>query len=154
SHGKVWLRKQPLDLVALVRATSQDYQNILAATELALELKLPDGPLWVMPDPTRPSQVLGTLLHNPSKFTPTGGRVTVQVTAEGGPAVVTVRDTGIGMQPETLARLFQSFSQVDPDRDRGLSGLGLGLALVKGLVELHGGQVQAASEGLGRGSLF
>ena len=107
-------------------------------------------------DPTRIAQVVGNLLNNANKFTNAGGsvRVTVAAAPESGAAIVIVRDTGIGLEPGMLARVSDTFSQADRSLSRSRGGLGLGLALVKGLVELHGGQVQAASEGVGRGSEF
>jgi CheY-like chemotaxis protein len=110
--------------------------------------------VWVSGDPTRLAQVVGNLLHNANKFTDAGGSVVVRLEEEagGGAAVLTVRDSGIGMEPDMLARLFEPFSQADRSLDRSRGGLGLGLALVKGLVELHGGDVRASSPGAGKGS--
>jgi signal transduction histidine kinase len=155
SRAKVLLRKERLDLVALVLATIKDHQSSLEANGLALELHLPAAPLWMTGDPTRLAQVFSNVLHNAGKFTDAGGRVTVRMEAEpAGVAVLRVADTGIGMGPETLERLFEAYSQADRSLTRSRGGLGLGLALVKGLVELHGGTVRAASDGPGRGSEF
>jgi CheY-like chemotaxis protein/anti-sigma regulatory factor (Ser/Thr protein kinase) len=105
-------------------------------------------------DSTRLAQVVGNVLHNASKFTDPGGCVTVRVTQadSGDTAVIAVRDTGIGMDRKTLAQVFETFRQAENSQARSRGGLGLGLALVKGLVDLHDGSVQATSEGLGRGS--
>jgi PAS domain S-box-containing protein len=154
AHGKVLLRKEVLDLVEVVRVTAMDYRSSLEATGLTLDLQLPDEPLWVKGDSTRLAQVVGNVLHNASKFTDPGGCVTVRVTQadSGDTAVIAVRDTGIGMDRKTLAQVFETFRQAENSQARSRGGLGLGLALVKGLVDLHDGSVQATSEGLGRGS--
>jgi signal transduction histidine kinase/CheY-like chemotaxis protein len=165
SRGKILLRRERLDLTRLVRDTVGDYRRGLEAGGLAVELTLPGGPLWVEGDGTRLAQALGNLLSNAGKFTDPGGRVTVELrtgpargeaqgAGEAREAEITIEDTGIGMDPEMLERLFETFSQADRTLDRSRGGLGLGLALVKGLVDLHGGEVQAGSAGLGRGSRF
>jgi PAS domain S-box-containing protein len=156
ARGKIRLRTERCDLGRIVRDTASDYRPVLEAAGLALEVDIPAEPLWIRGDATRLSQVLGNLLHNAQKFTDAGGRVAVRAAAEPGGtrAEVTVRDTGIGIDPDVLARMFDAFSQADTSLDRARGGLGLGLALVKGLVELHGGEVQASSEGVGRGAEF
>ncbi|HEV3262610.1 MAG TPA: PAS domain S-box protein [Gemmataceae bacterium] len=154
AHGKVLLRKEVLDLVKVVEATVEDYRGGLEAAGLTLKLQLPDEPLWVRGDPTRLAQIVGNVLHNASKFTEPSGCVTVRVAQpdSGNTAVIAVRDTGIGMDRETLIQVFETFRQAENSQPRSRGGLGLGLALVKGLVELHDGSVQAESEGPGRGS--
>jgi PAS domain S-box-containing protein len=152
SQGKILIRKEPVDLAALARATAEDHRPLFEGAGLALVLELPDRPLWMDGDPTRLSQALGNLLQNAIKFTNPEGRVTVRLAEHGDAAELTVEDTGVGMEPEILARLFQPFSQADQTLDRSRGGLGLGLALVKGLVEMHGGSVEAVSGGAGRGS--
>jgi signal transduction histidine kinase len=154
SRGKVLLRKQTLDLVPLVEATAEDYRSILEEAGLALHVSLAEGPLWVVGDPTRLAQILSNVLHNSQKFTDAGGQVTVSLRPEpdGAAALLSVRDTGIGMDGPMLAQVFEAFSQADRSLDRSRGGLGLGLALVRGLVELHGGTVRAASAGLGQGT--
>jgi PAS domain S-box-containing protein len=154
AHGKVLLRKEVLDLVEVVRITAEDYRSSLEATGLTLDLQLSDEPLLVKGDPTRLAQIVGNVLHNASKFTDPGGCVTVRVAkAESDDtASITVRDTGIGMDQRTLAAVFDTFHQAENSQARSRGGLGLGLTLVKGLVELHGGSMHAASEGPGRGS--
>jgi PAS domain S-box-containing protein len=154
THGKVSLRTELLDLAKVVKVTVEDYRSGLEAAGLTFQLQLPDGPLWVRGDPTRLAQVVGNVLHNASKFTDPGGCVSVRVTQDAGgdTAVIAVRDTGIGMDEKTLAEVFETFHQAENSQTRSRGGLGLGLALVKGLVDLHDGSVQAASEGPGRGS--
>ncbi len=161
ARGKIQLRKELCDLAVIARQTAEDYRGTLEASGLAVEVRLPGEPVWVQGDPTRLAQVISNVLHNANKFSDPGGRVVVSVEQEGGSggsggsgrwAVVRVRDTGIGMDAQTLARIFEPFSQADTSLDRSRGGLGLGLSLVKGIVELHGGEARAASEGLGRGT--
>ncbi len=156
SRGKILLRKERLDLAARVRTSVEDYRKLLEASGLKLVLQVPERPLWVRGDPTRLAQVVGNVLHNASKFTDAGGQVSVAVKPDpdGNAVCITVCDTGIGMEPAMLRQIFETFCQADRNPDRNRSGLGLGLVLVKGLVELHGGEVWAASAGLGQGSEF
>lgn len=155
-RGKIVLREGLLDLTRLVRDTAEDYRDSTESAGLTLEIALPPDPLWVEGDPTRLAQVLGNLLHNAVKFTNPGGRVSVRLTPdfESHRAEIYVRDTGIGIAPEMLPQVFETFSQADRSLDRSRGGLGLGLALVRGLVELHGGEVCAHSEGAGTGAEF
>jgi PAS domain S-box-containing protein len=153
--GKVQLRPEARDLVGLVRAAAEDHRPLLEDAGLALEVRLPAGPVWARADGTRISQIVGNLLHNAAKFTDRGGRVTVGLEVGGDRrAVLRVCDTGIGIDPEMLPHVFETFAQADRSLDRTRGGLGLGLSLVKGLVELHGGEVRAASAGVGQGAEF
>jgi CheY-like chemotaxis protein/two-component sensor histidine kinase len=149
TRGEIHLERECLDLAMLVRATVEDHRSLLENANLTLHLELPNEPIWVLADRTRLAQTLGNLLHNAAKFTDPNGRVTVRLLSDpdGTRAAITVQDTGIGIRPELLGAVFQPFFQADrtPGRNRG--GLGLGLALVKALVELHGGTVRAASAG-------
>src|SRR5262245_57698699 len=156
AQGRIELRKERCDLAASACETAEDYRQLLESGGLRLKLELPAGPLWMDGDPTRLAQVVGNLLHNASKFTEPGGSVVVRLRCDGdgSGAHLSVRDTGIGMTPETLGRLFGAFQQADRTLARSRGGLGLGLALVKGLVERHGGSVSAASAGPGYGSEF
>ncbi|WP_437965979.1 PAS domain S-box protein [Sorangium sp. So ce260] len=153
ARGRIQLRKEGCDLTQLLRQTVEDYRSTLEASGLELELSLPAEPLWVSGDPTRLSQAVSNVLHNAGKFTNAGGRVAVALSATSdGSAAIRVRDTGIGVEPAMLARMFEPFSQADRSLDRSQGGLGLGLALVKGLVELHGGTSSAESAGIGQGT--
>jgi two-component system CheB/CheR fusion protein len=152
SRGKISLRKERLDLAALLRATFDDYRLSISEAGLELGIELPDQPLWVSADPTRLSQVVGNVLHNAIKFTDRGGRIAASLRAEGRQAVVSVVDTGMGMDREMLELLFEPFNQADTSIDRSRGGLGLGLALVRRLVEMHGGTVQAHSKGVNMGT--
>jgi len=155
SRGKIALRRTRLDLREIVRKTTEDLRSVFARAGVELRLDLMAlGPLWIDADPRRMSQVLGNLLHNSVKFTPSGGSVTVSATARDGGAELCVRDDGLGMDPGSVERMFEPFAQADRTLARTKGGLGLGLALVKSLVELHGGAVEARSDGIGRGAEF
>jgi PAS domain S-box-containing protein len=155
-RGKIVLKKEPVDLVELIHHVVEDHRRQLENQGAALRVQLPAGPVWCAADATRLAQVFANLLANAAKFMDGPGDVTVEAWAEGERrrAVVSVRDTGIGMELETLRNIFQPFVQAERTLDRSRGGLGLGLALVKGVVELHGGRVIAASAGVGRGSQF
>ena len=155
SRGKIQLNKQRWDFRDIVRQTAEDYQGTLRDDGLQLALHVPDQPLPIFGDRTRLSQALGNLLHNACKFTEKGGAIIVKLESKRPrSAVLSVTDSGMGMEPEMLTWVFEPFRQADRTLDRSRGGLGLGLALVKGIVELHGGEVTASSAGLGRGSMF
>jgi signal transduction histidine kinase/ActR/RegA family two-component response regulator len=156
TRGMIALHPKRLELVRLVRDAAEDCSGVLEAAGLALSLQLPAEPVWVEGDPTRLSQVVSNLLQNSAKFTDRGGHVTVQMAVEpdGERVAVCVHDTGIGIKAEMLPHVFETFAQADRSLARTQGGLGLGLALVKGLVELHQGEVRAESAGSGRGSTF
>src|SRR5262249_48282318 len=125
---------------------------LIDARRHELTVVLPDEPLWLDADPTRLAQVVANLLNNAAKYTEQGGRILLAAEREGPEGVLRVRDTGVGMTSEMLARAFELFAQGERTLDRAPSGLGIGLTLVQSLVELHGGSVAAASEGPGRGT--
>ena len=156
THGKLQLQSQQVDLAELIRCTCADFRFSAAASGISLEVKLPAQPLWLNADPTRMTQVLVNLLQNAVKFTDRKGVITVTLCRDADRAVgiLSVRDTGIGMEQQTLAQVFEPFNQAERSVTRSRDGLGLGLALVKGLVEMHGGHVTATSGGPGRGSQF
>ncbi len=154
SRNKIQLQRESLDFADIVRRTVEDHRAMFDRSSVTLEVDVAPSPVWVLADRTRIAQIVGNLLQNAAKFTLPGGRVCVAVSVTDASATVRVRDDGVGMAPETLARLFQPFMQADNSLDRSRGGLGLGLALVKGLVELHGGSIEAQSEGLGKGTLL
>jgi CheY-like chemotaxis protein len=154
TRGKIALRQRHLDLAQLVRTSVMDHKNDLEARDMTLHLELPDTPVWVMADSTRLTQIVDNLLGNATKFTQKGGAITVKVDSTEREAAFTVRDTGMGIEPEMLPRLFEAFAQADRSLDRSRGGLGLGLSIVKGLAELHRGRIEAASAGLGKGAEF
>ena len=152
--GKVRLEKERLELGVVVREAIEDYRPYLESVSgVRLETDLPETPVWVDGDRVRISQAIGNLLHNAGKFTDAGDAVEVLLAVEGDSVRITVRDSGVGMSGELIDRLFEPFSQ-DDDQARNPGGLGLGLALVRGLAELHGGSATASSAGPRRGSEF
>jgi PAS domain S-box-containing protein len=154
TRNKIQLQVTALDFNAVVRSAADDHRELFAAKGVALEVAPAPVPLPVRGDEARLAQVIGNLLQNAAKFTPRGGRVAVRTEAAGGCARLFVSDTGVGIRPDVLARLFQPFMQAESTLDRSHGGLGLGLALVKGLIEMHGGSVLARSEGGGQGTEF
>jgi PAS domain S-box-containing protein len=154
ARGKIELRRVDLDLSAVALRTAEDHRGQLEQRKLDLVVDVSPAPVIVNGDETRLAQVLGNLLNNAAKFTPEGGRVTLTVREEAGRAVVHVRDTGSGIDPAMLDAIFDPFTQAKQTLARSEGGLGLGLALVKGLVELHGGAVGVNSGGAGRGTDF
>ena len=154
ARGKVTIRKARFDMADVARTCAEDRRAVAEGNGLKLLYSAPHGPVWVDGDVTRLSQVLDNLIHNAIKFTPKGGTVTVTVEPDKDMAVVRVRDTGMGIDRAMLPHLFEVFAQADRSLARSKGGLGLGLALVKGLVELHEGTVEAQSAGPGKGSEF
>jgi signal transduction histidine kinase/AmiR/NasT family two-component response regulator len=154
SRGKITLRRQRVDLG---RALTTAVESVRPAVEAAghdLTMSLPPQPVSVDGDPARLAQVFGNLLNNAAKYTDPGGRIRVTAEQRDDEVVVSVRDTGIGLAAEHLSRVFDMFSQAAPALERSQGGLGIGLSLVRTLVEMHGGRVEAHSEGVGRGSEF
>jgi signal transduction histidine kinase/CheY-like chemotaxis protein len=153
TRGQIELHCEELDIVSLVRETVDGYRESLRTARLELDLDLPDEPIFVFGDGMRLSQALANLLQNATKFTTTGDRIEVRVRrAESQRVEVSVCDSGVGIGPEVLPHVFEVFTQADDSLDRARGGLGVGLAVVKGLVELHGGEVRARSEGQGQGT--
>lgn len=152
AHGKIQLQRKRLDLAELVRETTEDARDNFERRGIRLEVSVDSA--WVHADPTRIAEILGNLLDNALKFTPDGGRVDVALERTPSAAVLTVRDTGSGIKPLMLTRLFEPFSQADSALARSRGGLGLGLALARELVQLHGGSISAMSPGVDRGSVF
>jgi len=152
----VVLQRERLDLCELVRSTVEDHRRAFVDGQIALEMSTLPAKVWVNGDRTRLAQVVGNLLGNAAKFTQPGGRTTVAVEADAarGQAAVRVGDTGRGIAPEMLSRIFEPFTQAEVTLDRKKGGLGLGLSLVKGLIEMHDGSVSAASDGRGKGATF
>jgi two-component system, chemotaxis family, CheB/CheR fusion protein len=156
SGNKLVLQIGDVDLVEVVRGVAEDLSATAAAREQELEVHLPGKPIWIGGDRVRLTQVVANVLHNASKFTESGGKIVITMRLEpnGHAALLTVRDTGIGMDQEMVSRLFQHFSQADHSIDRSRGGLGLGLSLSKKLLEAHGGTIEGRSDGPNQGSEF
>jgi PAS domain S-box-containing protein len=154
SRGVIHIQPRPMDLADLVRRVADDHAALFGAAGVALSVSAGSAPAPLVADPTRLGQVLGNLLHNAVKFTPCGGRVDLRLEVDParGETIVRVADTGVGIAPEILPRVFDAFTQAESTLSRSRGGLGLGLALVKGLIGLHGGSVEARSDGPGRGA--
>ncbi|MFD0738496.1 PAS domain S-box protein [Lysobacter koreensis] len=154
TRGKIELRNERLDLAQAVEAAIEAQQPFIDANRHELTVVLPPVPIVVDADAGRLVQVFGNLLHNAAQYTRPGGHVWVTLQRDSDTAVVSVRDNGSGIPSEMLGGVFEMFTQVDQSLGRSHGGLGIGLALVKSLVELHGGRVEATSEGPGRGCEF
>ena len=152
--GKIRLTKEPLVLSQVVTRAAESFRDAVNKGQQHLEVRVESDPVWLEGDATRLDQVLANLLNNAMKFTPAGGRITVTAAREDSQAVIRVQDTGIGIEPHLLPKVFDLFVQADTSLAHTQSGLGIGLALVRQVVALHGGQVTASSEGLGTGSEF
>ncbi|HZZ12730.1 MAG TPA: PAS domain S-box protein [Paraburkholderia sp.] len=154
TQGKLELRKQRLELARAMQSATEAARPTVLASSHHLSVTLPPTPLYLDADPTRLSQMILNLLNNAAKYTPPGGDIVLAAERDGQEAVIAVRDSGIGIAREHLVSVFEMFSQHAPALDRSQGGLGIGLALVRGLAELHGGTVEAFSDGLGKGSQF
>jgi PAS domain S-box-containing protein len=154
ARGKIELRPTRVDLGDVLRRTAEDLRAVVEQRGIELALELPSANATVVGDATRLGQVIGNLLHNATKFTPPGGRVTLALTLAPDTAEIRVRDTGSGIDRALLDRVFEPFVQGEESLARTQGGLGLGLALVKGVTELHGGSVRAESAGPGAGAEF
>ena len=154
SEGKISLRKARIELRAIVQAAIEASQTSIDAAGHTFAVHLPEDPVWLEADHVRMAQVVTNLLNNAAKYTPQGGNIVLTARRDGDHAEIAVRDDGIGIPLEMQPRIFKIFEQVDAHRARAGGGLGIGLALVRQLVELHAGAIAVISEGEGRGSVF
>jgi signal transduction histidine kinase/ActR/RegA family two-component response regulator len=154
TRGLVSLSTQVLDFKRVIDDAAEQIRPLIAARRHRVVIELPPAPAYVKGDHKRLVQVCANLLNNATKYTPEGGTIQLRLEADGNDYVLTVADDGIGMEPALVERVFDLFTQAERTPDRSQGGLGLGLALVKSLVELHGGEVKAYSPGLGKGSTF
>ena len=154
SQGKIGLKKEPVDLARIIAHSVETSRPLIDARAQTLSVSVPAAPVWLSADFARLSQVVSNLLNNASKYTGEGGRIELAASAEAGEARIVVRDNGAGIEPQLLHKVFDLFVQGERALDRGQGGLGIGLTLVKRLVELHNGRVEAASDGPGRGATF
>jgi signal transduction histidine kinase/ActR/RegA family two-component response regulator len=152
--GKIVLKKQHLDLRDLTRQTLSVVQPLADKEHVALRTAFPAQPVIVEADPVRIDQIIANLLTNAIKYTPEGGHVTLQLAAENGEAIIRVTDDGVGIDPDRIGRIFELFAQAENSIGRAQGGMGIGLALVRNLVQLHNGTVGAKSDGVGKGSEF
>jgi PAS domain S-box-containing protein len=154
SRGTIELKRERVELAGIVRQSVETVRPFFANMSHELTITLPTEPIHVSADPARLNQVLGNLLHNACKFTERGGRIQLTVEPDGHQAAIRVEDNGVGIAAEHLTHVFDMFAQLDTSLERSRGGLGLGLTLVKTLVEMHGGSVEARSGGAGRGTEF
>jgi CheY-like chemotaxis protein len=152
--GKIDLRREPLEVATAVARAVEVVSPLIDLKSQRLNVAVPGSGLPVQGDPVRLAQVIANLLNNAAKYTDAGGHIYLDARREGLEVVIRVRDDGSGIPPERLDSIFDLFVQGDPSGDRSQGGLGIGLTLVRSLVQLHGGRVEARSEGLGRGSEF
>ncbi len=154
TRDKIELRREYVDAATIVRRAVATAEPLIKSRKHTLTVETGHEPLPLFVDPTRAEQILVNLLTNAAKYTPEGGQIAVQAQAADGSVVLRVKDTGLGIPPAMLPRVFELFTQLDPSLDRAQGGLGIGLTVVRKLVELHGGSVSVASEGPGKGSEF
>lgn len=154
SKGKLELRKEKIDLRMVVQDALETSRPLIEGASHRLSVVMPAQPVFVCVDRGRLAQVFANLLNNSAKYTERGGQITLTVERQGTDAVVKVKDNGMGISPAVLPKVFELFTQADRSLERTQSGLGIGLSVVRGLVDMHGGIVEATSEGLGKGSEF
>lgn len=154
TSGKIKLRMERVELAAILRSAIEDSRSHIETHSHELTVELPNHPVYLYADSVRLCQIFTNLLNNSAKYTNNGGHIWLNAQQLDGESIVTIRDNGIGIAVEHLPRLFEIFSQAEPALERSQGGLGIGLALVRGLVELHGGTIEARSDGLNTGSEF
>jgi signal transduction histidine kinase/ActR/RegA family two-component response regulator len=154
TRGKIELRKEPVEVAAVIRSAVETSRPLIEAAEHQLRLIVPPESLMLEGDPIRLTQIVSNLLNNAAKYTDVGGEIWLTVTRDGDAVMISVRDTGTGIPSEMLPHVFELFTQVDDNASRSQGGLGIGLTLVRSLVEMHGGSVRAHSDGVGQGSEF
>ena len=153
-QGKIGLKVERLELADIINSAVETSHPLIKSRGQELIISQATTPLWIEGDPIRLAQVLSNLLNNAAKYTSEGGRITLSVTQEGSDVVIEVRDTGIGIAPDALPHIFDLFTQADLSLAHSQGGLGIGLTLVRQLLEKHGGTITAASAGIGQGSAF
>jgi signal transduction histidine kinase len=154
ARGKIVLLSEPVKIADVLAAAVETVQPLLEQKRQQLEMDAGSAELTVRGDPVRLAQVVGNLLHNAAKYTGEGGKIVVAARSQDDRAEIVVRDTGIGIAPDSMPRIFELFTQIPTERASTTGGLGIGLALVRALVELHGGEIRAASPGIDQGSEF
>jgi signal transduction histidine kinase len=152
TRGRVELRKTRIQLAAVLASAIETSRPLVAAAGHRLDVSMPPVPVWLDADPVRLAQVISNVLTNAAKYTHDGGQITVVATSDGSHARISVRDTGVGIPAHMLERVFELFTQAERGYDRVQGGLGIGLTLARSLLELHGGTIEAHSEGVDRGT--
>ena len=152
--GQITLQKKPTELAEIVSDAVETSRPLIRLRKHHLSVELPETPVWLEADLTRVSQVISNLLNNAAKYTEEGGQIRLDAVVDNGSVIIRVRDTGLGIDPQLLPHIFDLFTQAERTPDRSEGGLGIGLTLVKRLVELHGGTVEAISDGPGSGAEF
>lgn len=154
SNGKIELRREYITAQTAIQTAIESALPLIEANNHMLSINIPDESLWLHADLTRISQMVTNLLNNAAKYTPAGGTITINVREDGEELVIEIADNGLGIRTDMLPKVFELFTQVDRNLERSQGGLGIGLALVRSLVEMHDGSISAESEGLGKGSKF
>jgi PAS domain S-box-containing protein len=154
THNRLELRHDEVELAPIVQQAIEASRPLAAASDQRISVSLPAGPVWLRADPARLAQVFGNLFNNASRYSPAGATITVSARTEADQVVISVRDNGIGIPPDKLEEIFDMFMQLDRTHAQAQGGLGIGLTLAKRLVQMHGGTIEARSEGKGRGSEF
>lgn len=154
SQGKIVLRKEKIRLSDILESAIEGSRPLIERSNHTLSVNVPDEELWFYADLTRVAQIIGNLLNNSAKYTKEGGAIRLDVQVEGSMALISVTDNGLGIREDMLPRVFDLFTQVDNNLERAQGGLGIGLALVRELVQMHGGSIFASSPGLEQGSTF
>jgi signal transduction histidine kinase len=154
SQGKIDLRKEQITVQAALQAAIEASRQIIEERKHTLTLQVPDEPLWLNADLTRMAQIISNLLNNSAKYTPEGGKILLSIRQANNEIIISVSDNGLGISRDMLPKIFDLFTQVDVNLERTQGGLGIGLSLVKRLVEMHGGTIHAESKGINYGSTF
>lgn len=154
SQGKIDLIREPIIVQDALRSAVEAAMPVIDQGNHVLTLDIPDAPLWINADLTRISQIATNLLNNASKYTPNGGKIKISLRKHNQEAVIAVSDNGLGIPPDMMPRIFDLFTQVNRNLDRAQGGLGIGLALVKRLIDMHEGSIRVESGGLNQGSVF
>jgi CheY-like chemotaxis protein len=152
--GKIVIKRQLIDLRSIAEQSLEILRASARAHEVSVTIEAPDEPLHVNADPVRIDQILNNVLGNAIKYTPEGGHIVISLHSEDGQAVICVEDDGVGIAPERIGAIFELFAQAENAIGRSQGGMGIGLALVRNLVELHGGSITAESDGIGKGCRF
>jgi len=154
SQGKIDLRKQQIILQDIIKSAIESSKPLIENGKHELKINIPEQKIWLEGDLTRLAQAISNVLNNAAKYTNEGGLIAITVTLDGSNVLIAIADNGLGIRSDMLPKVFELFTQVDHNLERSQGGLGIGLALVKNLVEMHGGSIKAQSDGLNKGSVF